>query len=240
MVLAWLKSDVPMSSHVPAVSWSERRVVLDVPTETSVDELVCLYPSVVQSILCVFNCYNGSIRSFIIDMAKAVTLKNNNNEEVYPVTDLSLVNGDIPTGRIADNAITTAKIANNAITSDKIDWTTLPYKYAATLSTQNISSTEPTQLTGISFTIDTAGLYMIALTGNYQAYGTPGSYPRFGVYVGADRKFYSAVSTLAGLQNNFATIGILNLNAGDVVRGMVTGGACQVFEGCRMVAIRVG
>ena len=48
-------------------------------------------------------------------MAKAVTLKNNNNEEVYPITDLSLVNGNIPTGRIADNAVT----------SDKINWTTL-------------------------------------------------------------------------------------------------------------------
>ena len=48
-------------------------------------------------------------------MAKAVTLKNNNNEEVYPVTDLSLVNGNIPTGRIADNAVTSAKI----------DWATL-------------------------------------------------------------------------------------------------------------------
>lgn len=58
-------------------------------------------------------------------MAKAVTLKNNNDEEVYPVTDLSLVNGNIPTGRIADNAITTDKIADNAVTSDKIDWTTL-------------------------------------------------------------------------------------------------------------------
>lgn len=58
-------------------------------------------------------------------MAKAVTLKNNNNEEVYPVTDLSLVNGNIPTGRIADSAVTTAKIADKAVTSDKIDWTTL-------------------------------------------------------------------------------------------------------------------
>ena len=58
-------------------------------------------------------------------MAKAVTLKNNNNEEVYPVTDLSLVNGNIPTERIADNAITTPKIANKSVTSDKIDWTTL-------------------------------------------------------------------------------------------------------------------
>ena len=47
-------------------------------------------------------------------MAKAVTLKDNNNEEIYPVTDISLVNGNIPTGRIADKAVT----------SDKIDWTT--------------------------------------------------------------------------------------------------------------------
>ena len=53
-------------------------------------------------------------------MAKAVTLKNNNNEEVYPVTDLSLVNGNIPTGRIADNAITTDKISDGAVTQDKI------------------------------------------------------------------------------------------------------------------------
>ena len=58
-------------------------------------------------------------------MAKAVTLKNNNNEEVYPVTDLSLVNGNIPTGRIADNAITTPKIEDGAVTSDKIDWATM-------------------------------------------------------------------------------------------------------------------
>ena len=53
-------------------------------------------------------------------MAKAVTLKNNNDEEVYPVTDISLVNGDISTGRIADNAITTDKIADGSVTQDKI------------------------------------------------------------------------------------------------------------------------
>ena len=72
---------------------------------------------------------DGSIRSFIIDMAKAVTLKNNNNEEVYPVTDLSLVNGNIPTGRIADGAVTSAKI----------DWTTLK-PYWRTLGVYNTAS----------------------------------------------------------------------------------------------------
>ena len=64
-------------------------------------------------------------------MAKAVTLKNNNNEEVYPVTDLSLVNGNIPTGRIADGAVTSAKI----------NWTTIaPYwKTVATSTSSNVT-----------------------------------------------------------------------------------------------------
>src|SRR5574344_2010699 len=62
-------------------------------------------------------------------MAKAVTLKNNNNEEIYPVTDISLVNGNISTGRIADNAVT----------SDKIDWATLK-PYWRTLGVYNAAS----------------------------------------------------------------------------------------------------
>ena len=57
-------------------------------------------------------------------MAKAVTLKNSNDEEVYPVTDISLVNGELPTARIADGAITSDKIADSSVTSDKIDWAT--------------------------------------------------------------------------------------------------------------------
>lgn len=43
-------------------------------------------------------------------MAKAVTLKNQNNEEVYPVTDISLVNGNIAANRITDGAVTAAKV----------------------------------------------------------------------------------------------------------------------------------
>ena len=74
-------------------------------------------------------------------MAKAVTLKNNNNEEVYPVTDLSLVNGNIPTGRIADSAVT----------SDKIDWTTL-YKSATPLSA-TLPINANTETTVQSFTL---------------------------------------------------------------------------------------
>lgn len=68
-------------------------------------------------------------------MAKAVTLKNGNNEEVYPVTDMSLVNGTVGTSKLADNSITAVKLFNNSVSTDKvrdgaitgakIDWSTV-------------------------------------------------------------------------------------------------------------------
>lgn len=58
-------------------------------------------------------------------MAKAVTLKNQNNEEVYPVTSADLVNGEFSTAQIGDDSITTGKIADNSVTNDKIDWSTV-------------------------------------------------------------------------------------------------------------------
>lgn len=66
-------------------------------------------------------------------MAKIVTLKNNNDEDVYPITTAEAVNG----GLYADNGIevtgvipdvTTSRIADGAVTSDKVDWTTLPHQ----------------------------------------------------------------------------------------------------------------
>ena len=68
-------------------------------------------------------------------MAKAVTLKNNNNEEIYPVTSADLVTGTIPTSQIRDGAITsnkitnlavtTNKLADTSVTADKIDYSTM-------------------------------------------------------------------------------------------------------------------
>lgn len=79
-------------------------------------------------------------------MAKAVTLKNTNDEEVYPVTDISLVNGELNGARIVDasvgsdkltpNAVWEENIKDGAVTSDKIDWTTIP-QGATGLSQQN-------------------------------------------------------------------------------------------------------
>lgn len=43
-------------------------------------------------------------------MAKAVTLKNGSNETVYPVTDITLVNGTLGTAQLADNSVTATKM----------------------------------------------------------------------------------------------------------------------------------
>lgn len=62
-------------------------------------------------------------------MATAVTLKESDGSEIYPVTDISLVNGGIsahdilPASSVAP--ITTDQIQNGAVTSAKIDWSTI-------------------------------------------------------------------------------------------------------------------
>ncbi len=123
-------------------------------------------------------------------MAKAVTLKNNNDEEVYPVTDLSLVNGNIPTERITDNAITTPKIAkgavtsdkiaNKAVTTDKIDWTKLQkyYKACSQVNPFNISTawqqTTPSGWT-LTFSTNAGEIYKVEIVTGYLCWsgGTP-------------------------------------------------------------------
>lgn len=74
-------------------------------------------------------------------MAKIVTLKNSNDEEVYPITTAEAVNGGLyadsegtPSTITAD--VTTSRIVDGAVTSDKIDWTTL----APTSTTSTSSS----------------------------------------------------------------------------------------------------
>lgn len=99
-------------------------------------------------------------------MAKAVTLKNNNNEEVYPVTDLSLVNGNIPTGRITDSAITTPKIANGAVTSSKINWTTMTCGIVSSPASNTIPANGRTRIAQITLP---KGKYALIATASYWA-----------------------------------------------------------------------
>lgn len=62
-------------------------------------------------------------------MATAVTLKESDGTEIYPVTDISLVNGGIHADNILPASsvapITTDQIQDGAVTSPKIDWTTV-------------------------------------------------------------------------------------------------------------------
>lgn len=75
-------------------------------------------------------------------MAKAVTLKNNNNEEIYPVTDISLVNGNVTAAKLASDSVETAKIADDAVTAAKIDWTTFtPTQGTATINSTYLTGT---------------------------------------------------------------------------------------------------
>ena len=89
-------------------------------------------------------------------MAKAVTLKNNNNEEIYPVTDISLVNGNIPTGRIADNAVTSAKI----------DWTTMTCGIVSSPASTTIPANGRTRIAQITLP---KGKYALIATASYWA-----------------------------------------------------------------------
>ena len=78
-------------------------------------------------------------------MATSVTLKESDGTEIYPVTDISLVNGGIhavdieattpvpavETAMIADGAVTTAKLDSGAVTNAKVDWSTITSSYVA-------------------------------------------------------------------------------------------------------------
>ena len=157
-------------------------------------------------------------------MAKAVTLKNNNNEEVYPVTDLSLVNGNIPTGRIADNAITMPKIADGAVTSDKIDWTTLARAKFVRPIINNVNINYQADYTQGTWTCDEAGLYLLyfyqKIQGEYSAHD-------FMVKI-LKNDNVSSYATIPLSWAGISTMTLLQLAVGDVVKFVSNGGVNSV------------
>lgn len=94
-------------------------------------------------------------------MAKAVTLKNNNNEEVYPVTDISLVNGELNGVRIVNASVGSDKLTSNAVweenikdgvvTAAKIDWSSIASggKYSSSFTTTSSTMTDKITITGV-------------------------------------------------------------------------------------------
>lgn len=48
-------------------------------------------------------------------MAKAVTLQDDAGNNIYPITDISLVGGTIPTNKISNDSVTASKINTNSV-----------------------------------------------------------------------------------------------------------------------------
>lgn len=157
-------------------------------------------------------------------MATAVTLKESDGTEIYPVTDISLVNNGIhavdieattpvpavETAMIADGAVTTAKvadgavtiatgdIANSAVTSAKIDWSTVT-------STSISASDFVTSSTG--YTISTSNLYKTGnlLVGTIVITRDSGTFGSGQINVGTVKAGYrpkTAANYFAGLGEN--------------------------------------
>lgn len=181
-------------------------------------------------------------------MAKIVTLKNSNDEEVYPVTQAEAINGLIyadsegtPSAVTAD--ITSARIADGAVTSDKLAWSTLiNYHSLRYIGTLNVTSTALTNVPSLTFTCAKAGVYFLAASGNFQVTGSStGSYPRIGIYKGSERLTYAALSINGYTgQQTWSTFTTTQLAVGDVVKVAVAGGAIQLYEGQNLFAIRIG
>lgn len=89
-------------------------------------------------------------------MAKIVTLKNSNDEEVYPVTKAEAINGiiyadseGVPTSITGD--VTSARIADGAVTATKIDWSSIASggKYSSSFTTTSSTLTDKITITGV-------------------------------------------------------------------------------------------
>lgn len=109
-------------------------------------------------------------------MAKAVILNDSNGEEVYPVTDISLVNGELNGAKIVNasvgsdkltpNAVWNENIKNGAVTSDKIDWTTMTCGIVSNPASDTIPANGRTRIAQITLP---KGKYALIATASYWA-----------------------------------------------------------------------
>lgn len=106
-------------------------------------------------------------------------------------------------------------------------------------STQSITSNSQTYLTGLEWTADADGTYLVIANGNIQAYNATDSYPRAGIYVDGVRDCYAAVHLSGSLQLSWSVIQAVTLTAGQVVRIGCANGVCMFFEGNRMIILRI-
>lgn len=101
-------------------------------------------------------------------MAKAVILKNPNNEDIFPATDASLISGTLNPTTVADSSIT----------SSKLDWSSMPEPILVAMPshvTKSISSWGTTEFysTNVNFP---AGKYIVLLQAEVGGTATNGEH----------------------------------------------------------------
>lgn len=182
-------------------------------------------------------------------MAKAVTLKNSNNEEVYPVTDISLVNGELNGARIVNasvgsdkltpNAVWEENIKDGAVTSDKIGWSTFGNKWVYMTSTVSIGTSTTTVM---SITCSTPGTFLVIGTVDPNLLNiNPGNF-MCGISVNGNIKQSVYANSSGGWFMGGMTVQTIEqLKNGDVVRlvSSTAQNTVQIGRG-HMAMIRVG
>lgn len=145
-------------------------------------------------------------------MAKIVTLKESDSTTIYPVTKAAAVDGLAP-----------------------------EYAFKHLDTTQQITSSTKAYLTGLSYTVQEGGAYLVILNGNIQTYGNSNTYPRIGIYVDNVRKAYTCVHVMDNpmLQLSYTVAEVVTLNPGQVIKAGVENGASQVFEGNRLIVVQL-
>lgn len=182
-------------------------------------------------------------------MAKAVTLKNNSNEEVYPVTDISLVNGELNGAKIVNasvgsdkltpNAVWNENIKDRAVTSAKIDWSTFGNKWVYMTSTVSIGTSTTTVM---SITCSTPGTFLVIGTVDPNLLNiNPGNF-MCGISVNGNIKQSVYANSSGGWFMGGMTVQTIEqLKNGDVVRlvSSTAQNTVQIGRG-HMAMIRVG
>lgn len=115
----------------------------------------------------------------------------------------------------------------------------LPFVYKVNANHLSYSSSTPTTVSGLTFTVEQSGVWFIMASGNIST--TSGTrYPRVGIYMNDTRLNYSAVSLPSNQQLSWSTQVIWDLNIGDVISvRIVTDGTVNMFEGQKLTAIKI-
>lgn len=151
-------------------------------------------------------------------MAKAVTLKNSNNEEVYPVTDASLVNGTFGTSQLTDNAVT----------PQKVKWSDMVVVAPKVSSGTTMTLTIP------------AGTWKITGSMFFLMNQSSSTYQNIGLVIGTDdrRQNTNFLVYSSAIRGQFCVVDTATVTANTTVT--LHGAGTLRYDSCALIAERIG